>query len=282
MDNSIEESKKRKVKAWCQECYQFFQNSPFTKICRDHILKGKCNLIECKKKQTYQCIRKFTNTNSENRHTHCISLEEAKKWDERCMIQNCLGHKRVGDIDNMNYNNKQKKCKDSVISEISIKSINEEELNKLVNFQLNEKNEQYDIQYPSNNLFGIIDKISNLKFTDNEFSFDDDFINDFNKIYFTPPLDKKRIRFIVKKEDNNYLNDNDDIDKLYEVLYKKKLYSKNILNKLKSILKEKNILAIKDIRDFKKNDDMYKEIKSEYKPQIDEILNLIDKLIYNK
>ena len=277
MDNCLEESKKRKVKAWCQECYQFFQNSPFTKICRDHIIKGKCNLVECKKKQTYQCIRKFTSINSENRHTHCISLEEAKKWDERFMIQNCLGHKRIGDKHNFNYNDKQKK-KDSVLSEMSIKSINEEELNKLVNLHLNEKKDELEIQYPSNNIYGLIDKIGNLKFTDNEISFDDDLINDFDKIYFTPP--KKRIRFIVKKEDI-MLNDDDDIDKLYNVLYNKISISKNNLSKFKSILKKKNILTIKNIKELKNKDDKYMEIKSEYEEfsQINDILSLIDKLI---
>jgi hypothetical protein len=100
--NSISKSKKRKVKAWCNECFQAFENGPFTKICKEHFNKGKCNIFECKKKffnknDYMNCIRKFPNTNSENRHTYCITEEEAKLWDNHCNIQNCLGVKRNSD-----------------------------------------------------------------------------------------------------------------------------------------------------------------------------------------
>jgi hypothetical protein len=97
--------KKPKVKAWCGECFQFFENGPFAKACKEHITKGKCNLVECKKRLFHpngiDCVRKFPNTNSENRHTYCLSEIEIKHWEEQCKIQNCLGVKRNSDI---NYN----------------------------------------------------------------------------------------------------------------------------------------------------------------------------------
>lgn len=35
---------KRKIRAWCGLCYQFFENGPTAKVCKDHYQKGKCNL----------------------------------------------------------------------------------------------------------------------------------------------------------------------------------------------------------------------------------------------
>jgi hypothetical protein len=98
--------KKRKVKAWCGECFQSFENGPFAKVCKEHVVKGKCNLVECKKKifssNGADCVRKFPNTNSENRHTYCISEIDIKNWEEQCKIQNCLGVKRKNS--EINYN----------------------------------------------------------------------------------------------------------------------------------------------------------------------------------
>jgi hypothetical protein len=98
--------KKRKVKAWCGECFQSFENGPFAKVCKEHVVKGKCNLVECKKKifssNGAECVRKFPNTNSENRHTYCISEIDIKNWEEQCKIQNCLGVKRKNS--EINYN----------------------------------------------------------------------------------------------------------------------------------------------------------------------------------
>jgi hypothetical protein len=84
--------RKRKPKAWCGDCFQFFEYGPNAKICKDHIIKGKCNLIECRKK-SLSCVRKFPNTNSENRHTYCITKLEVDKWESRFKLQECLGKK---------------------------------------------------------------------------------------------------------------------------------------------------------------------------------------------
>lgn len=82
---------KRKMRAWCGLCYQFFENGPTAKNCKDHFLKGNCNLVDCKKASNVsKCVRRFPNTNSENRHTYCLSQEEVANWDPSCNIQNCL------------------------------------------------------------------------------------------------------------------------------------------------------------------------------------------------
>ena len=84
-----------KIKAWCGDCYQFFENGPFSKNCKDHFLKKNCNLYGCNKlSNEYKCVRKFPNINSENRHTYCISENEIQNWDSSLQIQYCLGIKR--------------------------------------------------------------------------------------------------------------------------------------------------------------------------------------------
>lgn len=90
---SIKKSKK-KMRAWCGECYQSFEFGPFAKVCQQHVLKGKCNIYECKKKYinptiSKNCIRKFPNINSENRHMYCVNEEEVKEWDPKLKIQYC-------------------------------------------------------------------------------------------------------------------------------------------------------------------------------------------------
>jgi hypothetical protein len=118
-------TKKRKVKAWCGECFQSFENGPFAKVCKEHVIKGKCNLVECKKKifnsSGAECVRKFPNTNSENRHTYCISDLDIKNWEEQFKIQNCLGVKRK----NTNINQINSKCSHNDQDNLSI-SENEE------------------------------------------------------------------------------------------------------------------------------------------------------------
>lgn len=134
VDNSKEglhnKIKKRKVKAWCGECFQSFENGPFAKVCKEHVIKGKCNLVECKKKifnsSVAECVRKFPNTNSENRHTYCISDLDIKNWEEQCKIQNCLGVKRK----NSYINYRISKCSQFEKHNLSV-GINEETCNNL-------------------------------------------------------------------------------------------------------------------------------------------------------
>ena len=84
-----------KIKAYCGKCYQFFQNGPNSKICQEHLNK-QCNLISCQKHhKNYMCIRKFPNTNSANRHTHCLKREDVVHWNDEYEIRNrLLGLKR--------------------------------------------------------------------------------------------------------------------------------------------------------------------------------------------
>lgn len=83
------------IKAYCGKCYQFFQNGPNSKICQEHLNK-QCNLISCQKHlKNYTCIRKFPNTNSANRHTHCLKREDVVHWNDEIEIRNrLLGLKR--------------------------------------------------------------------------------------------------------------------------------------------------------------------------------------------
>jgi hypothetical protein len=87
LNNEESKSKiKRKIRAWCSLCYQFFENGPTAKNCQDHLKKGNCNIVECKKGSP-KCVRKFPNINSENRHTYCLSQDEVLTWDPICNIQ---------------------------------------------------------------------------------------------------------------------------------------------------------------------------------------------------
>ncbi len=90
-----------KVKAWCGECFQFFESGPQSRICLDHLSKGFCNLVKCKKNSELTCIRRFPNTNSENRHTYCIDIESLSTFDENIKIQNVLGKRKDDDIVNL-------------------------------------------------------------------------------------------------------------------------------------------------------------------------------------
>lgn len=280
MNNTIEElkNKKRKVKAWCCDCFQFFENGPYAKVCQDHLSKGNCNVVECKKKLllSTNCIRKFPNTNSENRHTHCISKEEVETWDQKSMIQNCLGQKRPADQDISNEVNITKHNKESTFTEVSIKTINEEELNNLVNLQLMKLNDEYEL--PSNR----IEDISKFKFNDNA-SYDEELINGLNSMYFTPTKDdKKRVMFVVNKQDE--ITDDEDIDRVFEKIHIQTKIPKNVLNKLKSGFKKKGIFSVKILKLFKEKNKGWEFLCQEFGkvcPQIEAIVlyleNIFDK-----
>lgn len=84
-----------KLRAWCGECFQYFESNPLAKVSINHVLKGKCNLVGCTKTNNLiECVRKFANRNSENRHTYCINREMVDTWDECLMIQNVLNKHR--------------------------------------------------------------------------------------------------------------------------------------------------------------------------------------------
>jgi len=257
-------TKKMKVKAWCGECFQFFENGPFAKVCREHLTKGKCNLVECTKKLINEdginCTRKFPNINSENRHTYCLTHEEVKDWDEKIKIQNCLGVKRNADrnyekskssitinIQNKNPNDEDEKIKEKTLSSCtrnyfcSMKE-NKNEKNKLIrNDYLNEET-RYDFLnfenlFPQTNnqnyVCNLIDEINNLNFIEGEkTSIDDKLINEFNNIYFgtSEKSDKVEIyneRNIFKIDVNNNININNNQNKSLKNENEKKEESKD-------------------------------------------------------
>ena len=92
--DTCDPSKRRKIRAWCGECFQTFENGPLSKQCLDHLNKKNCDLIECRKtsnnNSNLKCVRRFKNINSENRHTYCIDMNEVYKWDINIQIQYCI------------------------------------------------------------------------------------------------------------------------------------------------------------------------------------------------
>ena len=89
-----EEKDSIKIRAWCGDCFQYFESNPLSKICLYHVQKANCNLVSCNKNTNIECIRKFPNKNSENRHTHCVDITQVKNWDENLKIQKILYKKR--------------------------------------------------------------------------------------------------------------------------------------------------------------------------------------------
>lgn len=100
-------TKELKIKAYCSDCFQFFHNSPFSKVCIKHAEK-KCDIISCKKNNIQGCVRKFSNKNSANRHTYCLTKDDIINLDKNLDIKHCLGKKRMKektkDIDESNLN----------------------------------------------------------------------------------------------------------------------------------------------------------------------------------
>ena len=59
-ENKNKKRKKIKIRAYCGKCYQFFENGPYSKICRNHLEKT-CNLIECQKNKQNGKIYVYVN-----------------------------------------------------------------------------------------------------------------------------------------------------------------------------------------------------------------------------
>ncbi len=111
LNSSMKSSKNptnKKLRAWCADCYQFFEFSPFAKVCVQHVQRKNCNVFACRKKLinpslSKQCIRKFPNINSENRHTLCVDEAEMLSWDSKLKIQNCFLFEEIKKNGNRNY-----------------------------------------------------------------------------------------------------------------------------------------------------------------------------------
>ena len=251
-ENKNKKRKKIKIRAYCGKCYQFFENGPYSKICRNHLEKS-CNLIGCQKyKQNGEnmCIRKFTNINSANRHTHCLTKEDIEIWDPNCEIQKCLGKKtepenKFLDILNnsnnifsgINKNNNKSFCSD-------VNSLNMH-LNNMNNMFLDNNDYFFDnINKNDNNsnMLGLIEDIDKLHFNENDKIFNIDNDNN-NEKDINMKLEKMNINEEMKEENQD--KDNESIDDFFEKVQKETNIPNNIKKKLVNAFKKKGILNVK-------------------------------------
>ena len=203
-----------KIKSYCGKCFQYFENGPFSKKCREH-LKKKCNIIPCQKKKNInnECIRLFPNKNSANRHTHCISKDDIKLWDKQYEIQLCLG---------TNENNK--------FFEVPIKD----------NIFNNNNNDGFDFfnddsnHFTTYNVGGIIERFDQL-------NVDDSF--EMNKIFPSIQDDNGNINNnVISNNNNNYNLNNNNHNLIREKSFKNLKGSINFsMNENKRISNEETI-----------------------------------------
>jgi hypothetical protein len=248
MENNEEDfhKVKRKMRSYCGLCYQFFENSPFTKVCREHYLKANCNTYDCKKGTN--CIRKFPNHNSANRHTYCYTNEEVSTWDEGIDIQKCLTNSSVKS--NIGVNNSKDEIKLSSptfkdnLLDISACSIKFDLFETKQNITINNISEQ-----------------NSLYFIDKKFECDAESLADeFDKFNFN--LENKDIRYAEsiketillseslkdKKIENYLIKDDTSIDEIVELVYNATKIPKSALNKLKSAFKKRGLMTAEIIR----------------------------------
>ena len=202
-----------KIKSYCGKCFQYFENGPFSKKCREH-LKKKCNIIPCQKKKNInnECIRLFPNKNSANRHTHCISKDDIKLWDKQYEIQLCLG---------INENNK--------FSEVPTKD----------NI-FNNNNDEFDFfnddsnHFTTYNVGGIIERFDQL-------NVDDTF--EMNNIFPSIQDDNGNINNnVISNNNNNYNLNNNNHNLIREKSFKNLKGSINFsMNENKRISNEETI-----------------------------------------
>ena len=203
-----------KIKSYCGKCFQYFENGPFSKKCREH-LKKKCNIIPCQKKKNInnECIRLFPNKNSANRHTHCITKDDIKLWDKQYEIQLCLG---------TNENNK--------FFEVPIKD----------NIFNNNNNDGFDFfnddsnHFTTYNVGGIIERFDQL-------NVDDSF--EMNKIFPSIQDDNGNINNnVISNNNNNYNLNNNNHNLIREKSFKNLKGSINFsMNENKRISNEETI-----------------------------------------
>ena len=250
-EKQVDESKKIKIRAYCGKCYQFFENGPYSKICRNHLEKS-CNLIDCQKyKQNGEnvCIRKFTNINSANRHTHCLTKEDIEIWDPNCEIQKCLGKKTEPDnkfLDILNNNNNIfsgiNKNNKSFCSDVNSLNMN---LNNMNNMFLDNNDYFFDnINKNDNNsnMLGLIEDIDKLHFNENDKILNIENDNN-NEKDINMKLEKMNIN--EEKKEENIDKDNESIDDFFEKVQKETNIPNNIKKKLVNAFKKKGILNVK-------------------------------------
>jgi hypothetical protein len=279
-NNNNRKKKEKKVKAWCGDCYQSFENSPFTKICKEHLTKGNCSLVECKKmKSNLICIRKFPNINSENRHTYCVTNDQVKNWEEQFKLQNCLGVKRSSDID-------YEMCK---LNSVNIDDKHNKNLLKLemgvqTGDDLDNKNEMFNFDILNSGMnnknyeCSLINEINNLNFIEEKFCIDDNLIDEFNNIVFNNNTHLEVLKKESCKEPEGKICkilENENIDEIFEKVHDNTSIPKSILNKLKSFFKKKGIFNSKILRLFKKKNNNLNFLVDEFKMQCTQIEGVV-------
>ena len=265
-ENKNKKRKKIKVKAYCGKCYQFFENGPYSKICKNHLEKS-CNLIECQKfrhKGEKECIRKFTNINSANRHTHCLTKDEIDIWDPNWEIHKCLGKKtepdnKFLDILNSNINNSNNFF--NGINKINMnKSFSSELNNNSLNLNMNnmnnlffEKNDNFfdtNSNNGNNNVMDLIEDIGKLHFNENDKIFGKG-IKGYNIENNKENNNEKDINSKLEKMNLNEekkeqpLQENESIDEFFEKVQKETNIPNHIKKKLVNAFKKKGILNVK-------------------------------------
>lgn len=217
--------KKVKVKAWCSQCFQFFANGPFSKVCQQHYDK-KCNIVSCQKALNLNdCVRMFSNVNSENRHTHCLKRSEVQNWNKDCEIRNCLGLKRdhEGKIDEV-------MCK--------------------------EKENDKSWGMTTNNMGGLIDQIGHLNFNEDDFEFNNLFnlsgnmYNDENKNIqkICKAKDEKKDNDKEEDKKKDEIRENEMIEEFFNRIQKETSISTFVKKKLIKAFKSKGILNVKTLK----------------------------------
>ena len=260
-ENKNKKRKNIKIRAYCNKCYQFFENGPYSKICRNH-LKKNCNLIECQKYNKNGdnlCIRKFTNINSANRHTHCLTRKDVDLWDTKYEIQKCLDKKKL--IENSKSNNNANSNANSNANNASI--INNNNIinnsnnnsmflnnifmdNNINNINNNnsffDNNSQNYFSNNNSNVIGLIEDIDKLHFNDNDNENDNDEIkNILNKNGEGLANEDAAIEKIFESEKFENLS----IDDFFEKVQKETNIPDKIKKKLVNAFKKKGILNVK-------------------------------------
>ena len=256
--------KKIKIRAYCNKCYQFFENGPYSKICRNH-LKKNCNLIECQKYNKNGdnlCIRKFTNINSANRHTHCLTRKDVDLWDTKYEIQKCLDKKNLieNSKSNNNANNANSNSNNANNASIIINNnniINNSNNNSMFlnnifmdnninninnNNSFFDNNSQNYFSNNNSNVIGLIEDIDKLHFNDNDNENDNDEIkNILNKNGEGLANEDAAIEKIFESEKFENLS----IDDFFEKVQKETNIPDKIKKKLVNAFKKKGILNVK-------------------------------------
>jgi hypothetical protein len=272
--------KKIKIRAYCNKCYQFFENGPYSKICKNHLAKT-CNLIECQKYNKNgdnSCIRKFTNINSANRHTHCLTKEDIELWDTECEIQKCLGKKKkesdnkfLDIINNVDNNSNEKNINKNIFSDINNNLQNNSYLNmNMHNFSIDNNNNSFfdnnsqnyfnnNFSPNNSNVMGLIEDIDKLHFSDNDNKNDannikgdnEEIKNIFKKQSWDNKEESEKNEKIKKNENDDKTppppecSDNLSIEDFFEKVQKETNIPNNIKKKLVNAFKKKGILNVK-------------------------------------